>query len=358
MRDLCEQHIVLLGEDSGHGAGATLSMKSELVKRLLDECQFQAVAFESPVYDFLDYETRVASSAATPAHLSDAIGGLWSTTAQMQPLIQYLHERASNDEVSLVGLDIQLAGATQAYAQRTLPAELAAALPHGAQRDACAAEIGRLTRWDYGAAHPNNEETVQRLGQCATAIQAAASERGDARTAWMAHNLQEYLRMQTGDVDARDRAMHANLQWHLARLPTVGKVIVWTGAVHAARTPLLDEPDRRRMGVLLAAGRGSEMASIAFTAIAGEQGRQGVVPRSLPAPEPGALEDAFAPVPGDDFRYVSRQELAQTGTRTGRAIRYSRTQTENWSELFDGIVVLGLERPPTYLREPAPLQRD
>lgn len=358
VQDLCQRRIVLLGEDSGHGAGTTLAVKSELVRRLVDQCRFQAVAFESPVYDFLDYEARIASSTATPAHLSDALGGLWSTTAEIEPLIEYLHKRARNDEISLLGLDIQLAGATQAYAQRTLPTALAAALPHGTQRDACAAEIGRLTRWDYDAAHPNTKETAERLGQCATTIHTAASEQGDARTAWMAHNLQEYLRMQAGNLDARDRAMQANLEWHLARKPAMEKVIVWVGAIHAGRAPLHDEPDRKRLGTLLASSGKSQMASIAFTAVAGDHGRQGKTPLALPAPEPGALEDVFAPPPGRHYRYVPREELAQAGTSAGRAIRYSRAQTEDWSELFDGIVVLDFERPPTFLREPAPLQPD
>ncbi len=51
--DICNKKIVLLGEDANHGSGKTMEVKIALIRRLIEECKFSAVFFESPVYEFL-----------------------------------------------------------------------------------------------------------------------------------------------------------------------------------------------------------------------------------------------------------------------------------------------------------------
>jgi erythromycin esterase-like protein len=75
VRDVCGRQVLLLGEDANHGSGATLALKVELVKRLVNECHNSAVLFESQVYDFIDLEHAIAARTATPALERDAIGG-------------------------------------------------------------------------------------------------------------------------------------------------------------------------------------------------------------------------------------------------------------------------------------------
>lgn len=134
--DLCSRQVVLLGEDANHGSGRTLELKVTLVQRLIDTCGFNAVLFESQLYDFLDLDRSFAGRSATPAQLADAIGGLWSTTREIDPLVSYLFRQASAGRVKLFGLDPQLGGATGLYAQRHLPAQLAASLAPD-RRKAC-----------------------------------------------------------------------------------------------------------------------------------------------------------------------------------------------------------------------------
>jgi erythromycin esterase-like protein len=49
VRDVCDKEVVLLGEDATHGGGKTLEIKVELITRLIDRCDFSAVAFESQI---------------------------------------------------------------------------------------------------------------------------------------------------------------------------------------------------------------------------------------------------------------------------------------------------------------------
>lgn len=76
VKDVCGKQVVLLGEDANHGAGRTLELKVELVERLIQECGFSGVFFESQVYDFVDLQRAIDSKNATPEQLADAIGGL------------------------------------------------------------------------------------------------------------------------------------------------------------------------------------------------------------------------------------------------------------------------------------------
>ncbi len=46
---LCQKRVVLLGEDAGHGAGATVVVKGRIVEALVDRCGFDTLYFESPL---------------------------------------------------------------------------------------------------------------------------------------------------------------------------------------------------------------------------------------------------------------------------------------------------------------------
>ena len=119
VRDVCNERVVLLGEDSHHGGGGTLAAKTALVSRLIDECGFSAVVFEASLAEFVDLSRAFAAGKASPAYVADAIGGLWSVAEESDPLISALFERALRKHVVLAGLDGQI-GATNLYAQTGL----------------------------------------------------------------------------------------------------------------------------------------------------------------------------------------------------------------------------------------------
>jgi erythromycin esterase-like protein len=346
--DVCDRQVVMLGEDSGHGAGATIAAKAALVERLVDRCGFSAVFFESQVYDFLDLQRRFDRRVATRRDVADAIGGLWSTTAEMQPLIDFLHQRAADGDVRLLGMDPQLGGATQRYAMRSLAADLAAPLD-GARKAECEAAIHRLANWEYDDAHVYDDRERERLRACAGDI-ARVAGRADGTVAFMARNLADFLEMAHGGAGVRDRAMHDNFAWQLSRLAPGSKAIIWCATVHALKAPFAGgyEP----LGAYVHRLHGAAAASVGFTSSAGSEGRQGRQAEALASPPATSLEARIAARHGQAPHYVDAGELKALGNTRSRVLAHGRFDEADWSRLLDGIVVLPVEHPPHYLGKP------
>lgn len=341
--DVCDRQVVMLGEDAGHGAGATISAKADVVEKLVDRCGFSVVAFESQAYDFLDLQGRFDRKVATRRDLADAIGGLWATTAEMQPLIDFLYRRAAKGEVRLLGMDPQLGGAMQRYAMRSLAADLAAPLA-GARRAECEATIHRLANWEYDEAHAYDDLERERLRACVDDIAGAGGD-PEGAVGFMARSLGAFLDMARGGAAVRDRAMHENLAWQLSRLPPGSKAVVWCATVHALKAPLNGgyEP----LGAYVHRMHGAAAASIGFTASTGAEGRNAEVLAPAPA---GSLEaDGAART---TLRYVDAGELKALGNVRTRVLAHGRFDEADWASLLDGIVVLPAEHPPHYQRKP------
>jgi erythromycin esterase-like protein len=342
----------MLGEAS-HGDGQTFVTKTALIERLVDDCKFSAVFFESGVYDFLD--PSQAGSAVTPKRVADAIGEVWATFAELQPLIAYLVERAAAGRLVLGGLDDQI-GKTAYYAQRELPAALTSHLDGEAQAR-CRAELARYTTYEYDDASPFSPEVRDRLLACLTDIQAALSRRGSAAAsaaehAAMAASLGRFIERSFAEggagFDARDRSMFLNLQWLSSRLPPQSKVIVWCHNVHAAKD-LSGVSGRGAMvplGAHVHRAFGERAAAVGFSAYSGGYARVRKPVTELPIAPADSLEGrAFAP-PGGDLRYLDREQLARFGAISARLMNY-KFATASWSQVFDGLVVFRREQPPS-----------
>ena len=344
VRDLCDREVVLLGEDASHGAGRPIELKTLIISRLVDECAFGAVVFESQFYDFLDYERARVAGTATRQDLADAIGALWSRSREMQPLIDFVHARLAAGKLRVAGMDPQVGGVTGYFSQQKLARELAGQLEEP-RRSACEAELSRHHSWKYDATNAFDDAAMGRLRACGgeiaerTARSAAAVS---AEAAAMARSYSRYLAMSLdGDRDARDLGMFENLMWHRARWPKGVKVIVWTATSHASTTTTAALPGRP-LGSRVHETLGDRAASIGFTALSGTfrtPGSRGKV-MPLPAAESGSLEARFAPNGNAPISYVSKTQLREAGVVPGRALNYAKPLPLDWSTVLDGLVVL------------------
>ena len=350
VHDVCKKDIVLLGEDANHGSGRTFAVKTQLVRRLVEQCHFDAVVFESQVYDFIDLQHAFDRKTATAEQVGAAIGGLWSKASASKPLVDYLFRQARTGRVTLAGIDPQIGGATQLYTQQQLPAVLARHLA-GSSRTACEAELARLTNWQYDDTTRYDDATRTRLRACLTEIRAAITEQSASRemleAEHMASNLLRYLDMASGnEFDVRDRAMFDNLEWQIARLPKGTKVLVWCASVHAAKAAMPDT-EGTPMGRYIHDAYSDRAAAIGFSARSGSFGRPGKTPTVLDTTAQESLESRVFASDGntDDFRYVDQAKLARFGAITARALNYRQPQAANWATLLDGVVVLREEQP-------------
>lgn len=350
VRDVCRRDVVLLGEDNHHGSGRTFELKNVLVKRLVQECGFDQVLFEGQFYEFIDFERAVAAGSATPARLADAIGGLWSTAAESQPLVAQLFEAVVAGRVRIGGIDPQVGSATGHYAIDELGGVLAGLLPAG-RRATCKAAFDLHHRWGYDEAHPFDEAAKRELRDCAVAAASAQAETGttsDAAAA-MVKAYQRYVEMVLDeDRNARDLGMYELLAWYRTRQPRKTKTVVWCATVHAAKK-LGD--GRIPLGRLLHEAVGERMAAIGFTAVAGSFGRppQVAVAR-LSTPAGDMLESKMPPAPPASIHYLDRASLAGLGVLPARVLDYTKPQAADWSEIVDGLVVLAEERPTKEIR--------
>ena len=121
----CEAQIVFLGEEGSHGGGRTFQIKTDIVRDLIKRCGFTHVAFESQIYDFVDLQERYTTGSATREALYDAIGGLWSRAAEIDPLVHLLHDKALARQLTISGFDGHIGGATSYYTQTMLAQQLA-----------------------------------------------------------------------------------------------------------------------------------------------------------------------------------------------------------------------------------------
>ncbi|MDI1254082.1 erythromycin esterase family protein [Thermomonas sp.] len=348
VKDVCGKQLVLLGEDANHGSGATLALKIELVKRLVEECHYSAVLFESQVYDFIDLQHAIDAKTATPAQVNATIGGLWSFARETVPLVDFLYPQAMAGRITLGGLDPQVGGATQRYSQHRLPGVLAGYLNDARGKD-CEAEFSRLTNWQYDDTIQFDATTRMRLRSCITDIQSGITQRkaNDAtrEAGVMTTNLLRYLDMSDGDdFNVRDRAMFDNLVWNLSRLPKGAKTIVWCATVHAVKGSMPNSMNVS-MGALVHAAFKDRAAAIGFTALSGSFGRPGKPPTMLEAASPESLEGRVFTETGDAIRYLDRKQLAGFGTVAARPLNYRKPEPAAWATLLDGLIVLREEQP-------------
>lgn len=337
IESLCTQRVVMLGEDAGHGAGATVMLKGRIVEALVDRCGFDALYFESSVYEFLALEEQLARGTAEPARLAEAIGPLWSGTREFQPTLRWLWDRASKGTLRLRGLDIQVGGVSQPFSEHALPRRLAAHA--GSARVACEGRLARLTQWDFSASHPYDDAFRDALRRCLASIGRGVSGPDGQADRAMAISLGQFLDMSSGaSFNTRDEGMARNFSWQHARTPGE-RAIIWTSTPHAVKAPLPDRPDRISLGMHLHRRLGSGLASVGFTARSGRHGRPSLPPVAI------ALSATSLEARGGIPMYLDRTRLRSMGPIESSVVAYRHPQLADWSALLDGIWMLPLETP-------------
>lgn len=341
----CDRDVVMLGENS-HGDGATIAIKVRLVRRLVKECGFSAIVFESSFYDMEELSSRTPPDARYDRALFlSAIGRIWSQSAEFAPLADWVATQ-SPTTLTLGGMDPQLGSAGAFYSLDALPSDLVALLPEQ-QREPCRADMIGWIRWttDRAAAQP-------RIAACLDAIEAelATASGVGPQLALYASSFRDALAwtgLQGPDlVASRDSAMAKRLLALRERLAGRGKVIVWTANAHAAYGGLeKGQPTAR----ILKDALGRRLFTVAFSAAGGSFRWSRSEVREIAPAQPGDLERI---VLGERQSAVAdHADLAAIKAVGGMALGQHKREVRNWAELFDAVYVLAEERPKTAVVE-------
>jgi erythromycin esterase-like protein len=365
VRQMCGKRIALIGESPVHGFGKTLEFKVELVRRLVDQCHYNAVFFESGIYDFLNIQKRAKSGdEVNDSMISAAIGGLWANK-EVAPLIPFLRGKVNSGSLYLSGLDDQLGRGT--WAQREMSADLVAHLQPD-QKARCLAILQKYMLWQYTPEAPYGPQDKALILGCLDSIQARLSQTRTSIATWrnddeaMIDNLKRYFDRDfqevpagtdetTQSVNKRDRSMYMNFRWLLSQLPPHARVIVWTATTHAAKD-LSAIPGREKMiplGAYIHRDFNRHTFTLGFSAYSGSYAMAGQPIRPLiPAPPTSLESQSFAGRDSDTI-YLSRSELRKAGLIAARPLGTSFTPAR-WDKVLDGLVIFRQEQAPGYLK--------
>ena len=364
VRAMCGKRIALLGEPPIHGFGKTLDFKVQLVRRLVEECHYNALFVESGIYDYLHIERQLRSGKGVPdAMIAASIGGLWANR-EVAALVPFLRKRVNAGNLKLGGLDDQIGAGT--YASQEMPFDLVRSLPED-EKSRCLPILRRHMLWQYTQeapySPPDKAKLVGCLDELAAGLSHAEAGTGTAEESRaMIDSLQRNLaRNFTEDdftkkdqelrwVNDRDRSMYLNFTWLLARLPPHSKVIVWAATVHTAKN-LSDVEDlggRVPLGSYLERDFGRQAFSLGFSAYSGAYAFTHQPVQHLNDAPPLSLEGKVFARSGSDAVYLSRKQLRGYRFVAARPLGPD-FETAHWDQVVDGLVVFREERAPAWI---------
>jgi erythromycin esterase-like protein len=365
IRELCGKRVALLGESPLHGFGRALQFKVEVVRRLVDECHYNAFFIESGIYDFLNIQKKLKSGEeVTQSMVAAAIGGLWATR-EVEPLVPFLLEKAKTGAIVLGGLDDQLGRGT--YAQRGMSSDLVEYL-QGGEKIECLSILQRHMLWQYSADAPYSPKDkaliVGCLDRIETGISNSPGKDADFRkndTAMVESLKRSFARdfseAKSADPNiensnARDGSMYLNFQWLISRLPTHSKVIVWAATTHVAKD-LSGVPGQEHMiplGSYIRREFKRSSFALGFSAYSGSYGMARQPVRQLSdAPAESLEAQAFANN-DSETHYFNLDKIRKSGSIPCRATG-SGFKTAKWNEVVDGLVVFRQEHPPEFAKQ-------
>ena len=365
VRALCGKRVALLGETPVHGFGETLKFKVEVVHRLVDECHYNALFWESGIYDYVNIEKKLKSGHdVTGAMISAAIGGLWANR-EVQPLVPFLRERVMAGRLTLGGLDDQIGA--HSYASREMSSDLVESL-RGDERSRCFAVLQRHLRWQYTDDSPYGPSDKTKLLGCLDEIEHRLSQPGESKKSWpeedkaMVESLKRNLARDFTEDDwakndqkvkwanDRDRSMYLNFEWLYSRLPRNSKVIVWAATVHVAKdlSSVSGFDGRVPFGSYIKRDFGDRVFSLGFSAYSGEYEFIHPPVKELSAAPISALEGQVFAERDSDTIYLSRKQLRKCGTVAARLLG-TDFNTARWDQVVDGLIVFRKERAPSWL---------
>ena len=360
---MCGKRVALLGESPTHGFGKTFAYKAELVRRLVEECHYNALFVESGVYDFLHIDQQIRSGQpATEEMVSAAIGGLWANK-EVHSLIPFLTQKVREGTLSLGGMDDQ--SGRGSWAVHGLDNQM---IPYLAEADKanCRSILQRHLLWKYTEDAPYSQADKASLLGCFDRIESGiASQEKNANPTTeedliMVRSLRRNIsrdftldnsRNDSGAAalwnNARDLSMAENFRWLYKQLPANSKVIVWAATVHLAKENIPTN-SRTPLGYYIRQQFGEASYALGFTALSGQYALGPNPAKPLSDAPPESLEARVFTGNRQQTVFLNRDELKRLGVIPGRVLG-TAFQSAHWDELFDGLVVIREERVPEFL---------
>jgi erythromycin esterase len=413
LRDvLAGVRVVLLGEQS-HGDGTTFLAKTRLIEFLHEEMGFDVLAFESGLFDCTRAWERLRGGEDAAAAVPRCVFRIWTTSAQVQPLIAYLGEQARGPRpLELAGFDDQFTGG--ASREELVPRLRAflegrgSAVVRGPDWPPFAAILQSLTENSYQNGKLADPTAVEKERFLRTLVavraevaadgsggsrgesnggEAVASQASDgaaadrdadlwaqvlaglapaARQQWLYDPADEKVPPEV--LNLRDGQMGRNLVWLANRRYPGRKIVVWAATFHAARNLRAIETEMASlrelyrgmvvMGEVAREALGEEMYTLGFTAYEGAMATPfEPAPEALAVPSAGSLEDLLHQAGLEqaivDFRHPPAGGEWLRQPLVSRPLGYLEMRAD-WSQIVDGMLYTRTMEPSAKAPEPPP----
>lgn len=365
---MCSAQVALLGENPTHSFGNGLALKVELVRRLVDECHFNALFIESGMYDYVHIQRSLrAGQDVSEGMISAAIGALWANE-EMQSLVPFLRARITTGALTLAGLDDQLGAGS--YASLGMSPDLVRPLS-GSERERCLAVFQRHMQWQYTDKDPYAPADKEKLVGCLNQIEASLDSKPTRslevqESRAMVESLKrDFARDFTeNDFTKKDQAlkwwndrelsMDANFNWSRKHLPAHSKIIVWAATVHTAKQldGIQGFEGRVPLGSYIHRDFGNSSFSLGISARSGSYTFMQRPLQQLSAAPADSIEAKL--LIGDGFNvFVTGQQLKSIPPAPSRLLGTTFVNAP-WAQVFDGIVIFREERPPVWIKPSKP----
>lgn len=340
---VCDKQVVLLGEGAGHNEGATNAFKSQVARDLIQDCGFSLIVFESSFYQFVDLNRKLSSGKnISQEQIQASIGGLWANQVEIEPLVKFLREATNVRQVTIAGMDDQIAGRGQDYANFEMPAELTKGLKIE-QQTKCRAAIERHVYWAYSDSDRYDASKKQFILSCLEVPDHSDDTQMAAMRASLIRDFQRDLLGNEAHYTGRASSMYENFEYWFDNRGKP-KTIVWSSTVHAAKSGHLSPS----FGELVQNRFGDDAYTIGFSALSGTRGRPGRNAIALPEAPDTAIEAIVFKESEDDIIFVDSKALAAFGNAPAAALT-NRYETRDWAAKLDGLIVFRTQRPPTLM---------
>lgn len=352
---LCDKQIVIMGEGSSHDEGATVAFKSKLARDLIQDCGFSLMVFEASFYQFVNLNRQLSAGKPVSRDEIDAsIGWLWRNQVDVEPLMTFLHEEANAGRVTIAGMDDQISGRGQDYANLELPIALTERLDTGRQTKCREA----LNKHIYHHYKEGDRFDTPKKAFILSCLQ-TSDDPGDwedtqmaAMRASLIRDIQRDLMDRPARIIGRASSMFTNFEYWFDHYDKP-KTIIWSATVHAAKSGAVTTSfgDAPNTGELINSRFGDDAYALGISALSGSRGRPGRAPKILPEAPGNAIEAMAFKDKEDDLVFVDSDALAAFGAAPAAGLG-SQYTVKDWSALLDGLVVLRTQRPQTLMPTP------
>lgn len=231
---LCDKRVVLLGEGSSHDEGATIDFKSRMARDLIQDCGFSLLVFESSFYQFVELNRKLSEgNEVSREAIETSIGWLWRNQVDIDPLLEILPDVVNAKRVIIAGMDDQISGRGQNYANFDLPIELTLGLDSELRKTCIEALNWRVLQAFTKGNHYDGAKKKFILS-CLESSDDSEDEQIAAMRASLIKDFQRDLLGHKEQFAGRGRSMYSNFEYWFdyAGKP---KTIIWSSTTHAVK---------------------------------------------------------------------------------------------------------------------------